>query len=440
MADTNITARFIPNPVPQFFATDGTPAAGYKLYHFEVGTTTSKDLWTEEVDTSDEAHLHEPAIVLNSRGEVPGGMFGTGKYTFVLIPPTGPEDDYSDAIWTINDVDAVTIQDYIRETIFACANAAAVRSALGLSDAALLDDVQGQAGNVVVYDENGRYPAEDGRNIENVVTVVSGTWTPTPPLPRSYLAGLKITRASAVSITVEVGVCRDVDDGANIEVTSPITKLTNAVFAEGNNAGGTLTGAAGAETWYHVFLIKKSSDDTVDVVFSSNATLPTPPTGFDIKRRIGSFMTDATPEVLDFTQRGDCFLFTAIQTDESAKSISTTDTTITLDFVPSDIECDVIANVMADPYASNSDSEISFMVFPATTTPATPTGLATTAPDSHTSPGYSFISDVAGDRSCGGQVTLPINTSSQFVVRASESDVYFYMFILGWIDRRGRDD
>jgi len=438
MADTNITARFVPNPVPQFFATDGTPAAGYKLYHFNTGLTTDKDIWTEEVDTSDEAHKHAQPIVLNSRGEVPGGMFGTGKYTFVLIPPTGPaDDDYSDAIWTINDVDAVTIQDYVRETIFACADAAAVRSALGLNDAALLDDVQGEAGNVVVYDENGRYPAEDGRNIENVVTVVSGTWTPTPPLPRSYLAGLKITRASAVSITVEVGVCRDVDDGANIEVTTPITKLTNAVFAEGNNAGGTLGGAAGADTWYHVFLIKKSSDGTVDVVFSSNATLPTPPTGFDIKRRIGAFMTDATPEVLDFTQRGDYFWFNAIQEDESAKSVGTSDTTITLDFVPTTVLCDAILNVLLDKTAS---ADISLMVFPTTMTAETPSGISTTAPDAHVSPGFTFSSDTTGDQPCGGQIIIPLNSSKQFTVRASEASCYFYVWTLGWIDRRGRDD
>lgn len=78
-----------------FFSGSGTLLAGGKLYAYIAGTTTPKDTYTE----IDGATTNANPIVLNARGEVPSGVFGTtGAYKLVL-------KDASDVtLWTRDNV------------------------------------------------------------------------------------------------------------------------------------------------------------------------------------------------------------------------------------------------------------------------------------------------------------------------------------------------
>jgi len=62
----------------QFFKSDGTVAAGCKLYTYESGTTTPKTMWTNQAGTV----AHTNPITLDSAGRPPSLLFfGAGEYS-----------------------------------------------------------------------------------------------------------------------------------------------------------------------------------------------------------------------------------------------------------------------------------------------------------------------------------------------------------------------
>ncbi len=128
-------------------------------------------------------------------------------------------------------------------------------------------------------------------------------------LPRSYLAGCLLSNDTdtAHDINITAGEARDSADGADLALSSETTKQIDAVFAAGDDAGGMFTGAVGNSTWYHVFLIKKDSDGTIDAGFDTSITAANIPAGYTEYRRVGSVLTDGSANILNFIQVGDIF-------------------------------------------------------------------------------------------------------------------------------------
>jgi len=85
----------------QFLDGDGNPYNGAKLFFYEAGTTTKKDVYT--TSTGDVAHSNP--IVLDSTGKPGTGaiFFGTGSYKIVLAPSTDTDPPAS-PIKTIDDI------------------------------------------------------------------------------------------------------------------------------------------------------------------------------------------------------------------------------------------------------------------------------------------------------------------------------------------------
>lgn len=95
-----------------------------------------------------------------------------------------------------------------------------------------------------------------------------------------------------------------------INLNSATTKRFDATFAEGSGNGGFATGESlPTSGTIHLWLIAKA-DGTADVFANNNATsglAPTLPTGFTQKRRIASLRTDASANIVGYTQVGDTF-------------------------------------------------------------------------------------------------------------------------------------
>jgi hypothetical protein len=147
------------------------------------------------------------------------------------------------------------------------------------------------------------------------------------PLPMNYIAGLITSNNvadAAKDLDIAVGVARDSTDVDNMRLTAAITKQIDAAWAVGDDQGGLDTGSVAATTLYAVWLIKRSDTGVVDVLFSTSFTAPTMPTDYDRKRLIGAIKTDATPDILPYTQVGDYFRYTTPIQDVN-------DTTITDD-------------------------------------------------------------------------------------------------------------
>lgn len=105
----------------------------------------------------------------------------------------------------------------------------------------------------------------------------------------------------AASIIVPAGlIARSSDNTALIEVGSNIT-----LSLASSGAAGLDTGAEASNTWYYVYLIKKSSDGTVSAVFSTtNESVSgsiTLPSGYDLKRQLPiAVRNDGSSNIIPF--------------------------------------------------------------------------------------------------------------------------------------------
>src|SRR5690606_6094222 len=122
------------------------------------------------------------------------------------------------------------------------------------------------------------------------------------------------TFSSSNSISIQPGVCASDTGRTVIESPSTIGIVLTATGAQGLD-----TGTIAANTSYYIWLLKGESG--VTAVASASATNPIPPTGYeDHKRRIGSFMTDSSANVLSGFTVGDEGLIRRFYYTEVTKS------------------------------------------------------------------------------------------------------------------------
>ncbi len=121
-------------------------------------------------------------------------------------------------------------------------------------------------------------------------------------LPTGFINGL--VPATAVDadhdITIDTGSCRSADDSVDIVLNSSITKRVDAAWAVGDNAGGLFLGTVAADTTYHVFIIVKDSDGSVDAGYDTSITAANIPAGYTAYRKVFSFITDASANIIPF--------------------------------------------------------------------------------------------------------------------------------------------
>lgn len=75
-------------------------------------------------------------------------------------------------------------------------------------------------------------------------------------------------------------------NGVQMALSSGLTKKLDAAWTAGTNQGGLDTGTI-ANATYHLWLIRKDSDGSLDVLFSLSSTTPTMPSGYSEKCLIG---------------------------------------------------------------------------------------------------------------------------------------------------------
>jgi hypothetical protein len=97
-----------------------------------------------------------------------------------------------------------------------------------------------------------------------------------------------------------------------------VTKRLDANWTAGTNAGGLDTGTKANSATYHVFLLRKDSDGSLDAIFSVQPINPTVPTGYTKVRVLGAVMTGPGGVIRRFLQSGDRFTLLNAQLDLSA--------------------------------------------------------------------------------------------------------------------------
>lgn len=141
------------------------------------------------------------------------------------------------------------------------------------------------------------------------------------PVVTSYnLYGLKLSRDSGDTshdINVTAGACKDATFAEDMVLVSEITKKIDASWAVGNDAGGLASGESlSASDCLFVWLIKNPTTGNVDVLISTSASSPTMPSGYTVKRYIGSWKLDASSNLVSARWKGDEYIILADPVEE----------------------------------------------------------------------------------------------------------------------------
>lgn len=150
-------------------------------------------------------------------------------------------------------------------------------------------------------------------------------------VPTGERLGLVVAQTSAAKST-SVTITADAIDIEGHRNTAVNVAASLAV----SGAGGLDTGAEGSSTTYYVWLIRKSSDGTVNGLLSTSATAPTMPSGYDQKRLVSFRRNDGSSNFIRAYQVNDLWLGDAAAM-QLANAITVTTDLDTSSFIPAAI-------------------------------------------------------------------------------------------------------
>lgn len=105
---------------------------------------------------------------------------------------------------------------------------------------------------------------------------------------------------SNTSITISVGWVPNALRTQYFNLATTIVKTTSA-FAAGTNNGG-MADAVTPNSWYYTFVVRNTTTSVLDIIFTSNRTTPTVPSGWEIVNYIGAIHINGTNNITRFTR------------------------------------------------------------------------------------------------------------------------------------------
>lgn len=281
------------------------------------------------------------------------------------------------------------------------------------------------AGNVEVSAPT----ADDLAWLSSASASAGGVWKSALSGIRGYLSGLTMSTAgSSTTMTIAAGQAADSTNSVLMSLAAAIGKTTSA-WAVGSGNGGLDTGAIGASTWYHFFLIMRPDTGVVDVLFSTSASSPSMPANYTYKRRIGAGKTDGSSNWTLFVQDGDTFQWAVPTNSINTSNPGTAAVSATLNMPPS---LQVRAWIGAE-LANGSNNNVVLYISDPAVTDSVPDNTAF----------FTVIGGAAAATTIASCDTwVRTNTSAQVRYRINFSGASDIVRITskGWIDRRGRDD
>lgn len=237
----------------------------------------------------------------------------------------------------------------------------------------------------------------------------------------NYLSGLSLSNDTDTDhdILIATGSAADSSNATLLSLSTAITKRIDATWAAGDDAGGLFSGSVANNTTYHIFLIEKDSDGSIDAGFDTSLTAANIPAGYTKYRRIGSVLTDGSANIINFVQHGDDFIYDTPILDVNNSSTGTSANTGTAS-IPTGLNLKIYYNALvADNGAYSYISSLDNTDLAASSTAA---------------PLSSVGSGTANDTKQG---EVWSNTSRQFRYRTSSSTTLRFA-TLGYMDLRGK--
>lgn len=185
-----------------------------------------------------------------------------------------------------------------------------------------------------------------------------------------YIHGFTLSNNSSTNkIDVAVGYCADSTNTTAIAGTA-FTKSIAGAWVAGSNVNGMGVGLTVANnTWYHVFAI--IAGGAFDVYFDTSASAANKPAGTTAFRRIGSFRTSGSAQIIAFKQYGQTIYWTTAVQDVNTGAPPTAATLTTLS-VPVGVSVYPICHTQASA-SSGGGSAATFLYSPFLTTSPQPT-------------------------------------------------------------------
>lgn len=162
---------------------------------------------------------------------------------------------------------------------------------------------------------------------------------------------LLVVRDSATQVTATADYIFVTDTSGYSVMISTLSKSA-AITSSG--AGGLDTGAEANSTWYYIWVIRKSSDGTVNLLLSTSSTAPTMPSGYDQKALISAVRNDGSGNFTDFKQYGLDYNYPSNPTAYSASPSGWASIDITA-YVPSALSYKVLGIAAS---ATSNDAQI----------------------------------------------------------------------------------
>ena len=212
---------------------------------------------------------------------------------------------------------------------------------------------------------------------------------------------------------------------AGLTNLAAITKQIDVAWVEGDDAGGFFPGGGvQADTEYHLCLISKDADGTLDWGYDTSPSGANTPANWTFERRLGSRYTDSSSNILQMVQQGDLCLF-----ETPILDINTTQGTVAILHtltVPTTIKVMSLFNYRLN-HPGSGDQDIYFsspdVNDQATSRTASPLATLGLSTNNHV----------------GIAVSILTNTSGQIRARAKNTNRTLRVAILGWVDSRGKD-
>lgn len=331
------------NPFVQFLDGNGDPLPGSKLEFFLPGTTTQTDTFSDNGLTTPNTN----PIIADSDGRMGPIYLDDITYKVVLstaadvviatADPIGALVEGQFELWN-NDItysipDLVTGSDdcFYRSLTDSNAGNNPTTSAVNWEKLSLGriwntnvtyasgDSVYGSDGKLylsLTSSNSGNDPTGDivnwGPAITNFPTQSTGdnttlaattAFVQTEISPSaSAISGLVPSNAADADhdTTISTGDARDSAGAKSLALSSTITKQIDSSWVVGNDMGGLFSGTVAADTTYHLFIIEQDSDGLIDAGFDTSLTAANIPTGYTAFRRVASFLTDASANLLGF--------------------------------------------------------------------------------------------------------------------------------------------
>lgn len=234
-----------------------------------------------------------------------------------------------------------------------------------------------------------------------------------PAIVASQLQGLLMTYVSTTSFSVATGSIGDSTFVNTLSLLATTTKTTSG-WSVGSGNGGLDTGAIAANTWYAVYLIKRTDTNVVDVIYSTNGTSPSLPANYTLFRRIGWILTNGSSQLVQFFQIGRTFWWSTKFSELNAVSIANTTRNLVTVRVPKS----TVGIFLAALTANNVFVDMG---------PTAATDVAASATN------FVFGANSSGPI-VSTQAQFPVDASNQIFYRASVATGTIYLMTSGWID------